>query len=72
MITKSCNYLERHLWVFVQKHAELADTDPKVPIRELIGDIESQSSKLLPFQCHTVEYTQWEEQELEVRLLEVE
>ena len=56
--------------VLLQEHVELADADPQVPVRKLIGDVEPQGPKLPPLQCHSVEHTQGEQQELEGLLLQ--
>ena len=53
-------YLERYLCVFIQEHTELTDTYPEVAISELVGDIETQSSKLPPLQRNTVKHTEGE------------
>jgi len=62
-------YLERYLLVFIQKHAELADTDPEVSVSELIWNIETKSSKLSPLKSHSMKHTQREQQELELNHL---
>ena len=57
----SVNYLERDVLVLLQEHAELADTDPQVSVCELVGDVESEGSKLPPLQSHTMEDAEGEQ-----------
>ena len=51
-------HLEGNFLVLIEEHAQLADADSEVPVRELVGDVEPQCSKLSPLQGDTVEHTQ--------------
>ena len=61
--------LEWYLLILIQKHDQLADADPEVTISELIGDVETQGSKLPPLQSHPMEQAKAKQQELELRYL---
>ena len=59
-------HLVRDPLVLVQKHAELADTDPHVTDGELVRDVETQCSELSPLQSDAVKQAQREQEVLEL------
>ena len=59
-------HLVRDPLVLVQKHAELADTDPHVTDGELVRDVETQCSELSPLQSDAVKQAQREQEVFEL------
>lgn len=66
----SLTHLVWDILVLVQEHFELANADVQVSVGELVGNVESQWTKLPPLQCNSMEQTQRQEQRLEVCCLE--
>ena len=57
--------------VLHEEHLQLGETDPEVSVSVLIGDVESQGSKLPPLQQCPVEQAEWEHEWFELVSLNI-